>query len=103
MGCKEQIIKFWYQPDAESAATFFAHLYRNVSRSRLPKVKKVAKTLKAHLGNLLTYFKHRIANALAEGFNSKIQAIKADARGFRRFENYRTRILLFCGKQDLAP
>jgi hypothetical protein len=60
-------------------------------------------TLKAHLGGLLTYFKHRITNALTEGFNSKIQALKADARGFRRFENYRTRILFFCGKLDLAP
>ncbi|MBM3867053.1 MAG: transposase, partial [Verrucomicrobia bacterium] len=33
----------------------------------------------------------------------RIQAIKADARGFRRFANYRTRILFFCGKLDLAP
>lgn len=35
--------------------------------------------------------------------NSKIQAIKADARGFRRFENYRARILFFCGKLELMP
>ena len=72
-------------------------------RSRLPKVKAVAKTLKSHLVNLLTYFQHRITNAVTEGFNSKIQAIKADARGFRRFENYRARILFFCGKLDLMP
>jgi len=100
---KEQMVEFWHQPDAETAALFFAHWYRSVSRSRLPKIKKVAKMLKAHLANLLTYFKHRITNALTEGFNSKIQSIKADARGFRRFENYRTRILFFCGKLDMAP
>lgn len=100
---KEQMVEFWYQPDAQAGNTFFQQWYRSVMRSRLPKVKKVAKTLKAHLGGLLTYFKHRITNALTEGFNSKIQAIKADARGFRRFENYRTRILFFCGKLDLAP
>jgi hypothetical protein len=29
--------------------------------------------------------------------------LKAAARGFRRFANYRTRILFFCGKLDLAP
>jgi len=46
---------------------------------------------------------HPITNALSEGFNSKIQAIKADARGFRRFENYRYRILFHCGKLDLRP
>jgi transposase len=100
---KEQMVEFWHQPDADAGNTFFQQWYRSVMRSRLPKVKKVAKTLKAHLGGLLTYFKHRITNALTEGFNSKIQAIKADARGFPRFENYRTRILFFCGKLDLAP
>ncbi|MEN9575805.1 MAG: hypothetical protein RL514_3660, partial [Verrucomicrobiota bacterium] len=25
------------------------------------------------------------------------------ARGFRNFQNYRTRILFFCGKLDLYP
>jgi len=72
-------------------------------RRKLEPVKKVARTLKAHLVHLLTYFQHPITNALTEGFNSKIQAIKADARGFRRFENYRARILFFCGKLDLLP
>jgi transposase len=72
-------------------------------RSRLTKMKKVAKSLKAHLGGLLTSFRHRITNALTEGYHSKIPAIKADARGFRHFENYRTRILFFCGRLDTIP
>ena len=56
-----------------------------------------------HLTNLLTYFMHPIKNATSDGFNSRIQAIKADARGFRRFGNYRTRILFHCGKLNLLP
>jgi hypothetical protein len=35
--------------------------------------------------------------------SSKIQSIKAAARGFRSFRNYRIRILFFCGKLDLYP
>lgn len=100
---KEQLVEFWAQPDAAAGERFFCQWYRAVMRTRLPKVKAVAKTLKSHLVNLLTYFQHRITNAVTEGFNSKIQAIKADARGFRRFENYRARILFFCGKLDLMP
>jgi transposase len=100
---KEQMVEFWSQPDAASGERFFTQWYRTVMRSQLPKVKAVARTLKAHLVNLLTYFQHPITNALTEGFNSKIQAIKADARGFRRFANYRARILFFCGKLNLAP
>ena len=100
---KEQMIEFWGQPDAARGARFFHQWYRTVMRSRLPKVMAVARTLKAHLVHLLTYFQHPITNALTEGFNSKIQAIKADARGFRRFANYRSRILFFWGKLDLSP
>ncbi|HJN10793.1 MAG TPA: transposase, partial [Pirellulaceae bacterium] len=41
--------------------------------------------------------------ATNEGFNSRIQAIKSAARGFRSFENYRIRILFYCGKLHLTP
>jgi len=40
---------------------------------------------------------------MTESFNSTIQSIKASARGFRNFENYRIRILFFLGKLDLQP
>ena len=59
--------------------------------------------LKRHLPNILTWFRHRISNGPTEGFNSRIQSIKSAARGFRNFENYRTRILFFCGKLQLMP
>ena len=51
----------------------------------------------------MTWLTHRISNAPAEGFNSLIQALKSAARGFRNFDNYRTRILFFCGKLKLFP
>lgn len=100
---KEQFVEFWAQPDAAQGADFFAQWKRSVMRSRLTKVKAVAKTLYQHLTNLLTYFMHPITNAISEGFNSRIQAIKADARGFRRFANYRSRILFHCGKLSMLP
>ena len=52
---------------------------------------------------LLSYFRHHITNAAGEGFNSRIQAIKSAALGFRNFDHYRTRILFFCGKLKLLP
>jgi len=100
---KEQFVEFWGQPDAAQGFDFFTQWKRSVMRSRLTKVKAVAKTLHKHLTNLLTYFMHPITNAVSEGFNSRIQAIKADARGFRRFINYRSRILFHCGKLNMLP
>ena len=38
-----------------------------------------AKMLKRHFENIITYLRHPITNAVSEGLNSKIQAIKASA------------------------
>jgi transposase len=69
----------------------------------LAPVKKVARMLKKYLEGLLGYFRHWITNAATEGLNSKIQAIKAAARGFRNFDHYRIRILFFCGRLVMRP
>jgi transposase len=100
---KEMFTEFWAEADVLGATSFFKRWYRSVIHTKLDKVKKVARTIKGHLSNLLTYFVHPITNAISEGFNSRIQDIKSAARGFRSFENYRTRILFFCGKLNLLP
>ena len=100
---KELFSKFWQYEQEGWARRFFKDWFGWVSRSRLKPMIDVARMLKRHLENLLSYFKHHITNAVTEGLNSKIQNIKASARGFRNFKNYRTRILFFCGKLDLYP
>jgi len=86
-----------------SAEEFFTLWYAWGVRCRLWPVIKVAKMLKRHLPNLRSYFRNRITNATSEGFKSVIQALRYAARGFRSFQNYRPRILFFCGKLDLWP
>jgi len=100
---KELFRHFWTRRDAEFARTFFERWYKEALGTGLPEIRKVAQMLKKHLDNILTYFNSYITNAASEGINSKIQALKANARGFRNFENYRTTILFFCGKLELSP
>jgi len=100
---KELFSKFWEYQEEGWARRFFKDWFGWVSRSRLKPVVEVAQMLKRHLDNLLTYLKHRITNAVTEGLNSKIQSLKSAARGFRNFQNYRIRILFFCGKLSLYP
>lgn len=100
---KEMFRDFWTYNSSTWAEKFFKKWYAWAIRSRLKPIKKVAVMLKKHLAGLIAYFRHPITNAKAEGFNSKIQSIKAAARGFRSFENYRNRILFYCGKLDLMP
>jgi len=98
---KEQFRWFWEYRYAGNARKFFDRWYGWATHSRLKPIIKVAKMLKRHLDNILTYFRHKITNAVSEGFNSRIQSIKSQARGFRAFRNFRTRILFHCGKLDL--
>ena len=98
-----RFMDFWSQPDIGEGQRFFARWFHEALQSCLAPVIKVAHTLQSHLLGLLTYFRHKITNAMTEGFNSTIQSLKASARGFRNFENYRTRILFFLGKLDLQP
>ena len=100
---KESFRAFWQCRTVQEAEGVFNKWYAWATRCRLHEIKAVAKMLKRHLQGLLNFVLFPITNSVAEGFNSKIQAIKADARGFRNFLNYRTRILFFCGKLDLFP
>jgi transposase len=100
---KEQMRRFWEYKYAGSAQKFFDWWHGWAVRSRLQPIIQTAQMLKRHLDGLLNYIRHGITNAVSEGFNSKIQHLKYNSRGFRNFANYRTRILFYCGKLELQP
>jgi transposase len=100
---REQFGFFWSYTQSGWARKFFKQWYCWASRCQLAPVRKKAKMIHDRLENILTYFKHRITNGPAEGFNSRIQSLKSSARGFRNYANYRVRILFFCGGLELLP
>lgn len=100
---KEAFRHFWEYDYIGAAHKFFACWYFRATHSRLKPMIEVAKMLKRHLDGLLAYCRHKISNAVTEGLNSKIQAIKANARGFRNFAHYRVAILFSCGKLNMLP
>ena len=100
---RESFAAFWDYRYPKSAGAYFDAWSTRAMRSRIEPIKKVVKMLRRHRQGLLNYTRYRITNAAAEGFNSIIQTIKANARGFRSFENFRIRILFLCGKLDLQP
>jgi transposase len=66
-------------------------------------MKKLARSLKERIDNIVTYFTHGITNALAEGINSKIISIQRRAGGYRNIEIFKTAVLFYCGGMDLDP
>ncbi len=99
---KELFRDFWDYTYAGCAERHFNQWYSWAIRSRLEPIKAKARMIKNHLPNILTYFKYPISNAVAEGLNSKIQTVKANARGYRSFNGFRNSILFYCGGLDMA-
>ena len=100
---KEALREFWTYSYTKCAEKYFKAWYFWATHSRLTPVIAAAKTLKRHPANLLTYIKHRITNATAEGINSKIQMVKLMACGYRNREHYKAAIYFHCGGLDLYP
>jgi len=100
---KETFNEFWHCANTGAAVKFFKKWFGRAKRSQLAPIKTAADKIKRHLPNILTYFQHQITNAATEGLNSFIQAIKANARGFRKFDNYRIAILFYLGKLEMSP
>jgi transposase len=100
---KESLRHFWSYQRRGWAAKHFKRWYFWATHSRLPAVIEAARTLKRHEAGLLSYFAHRITNAAAEGLNSRIQAIRVSARGYRNREHFKTAIYFHCGGLQLYP
>jgi transposase len=73
---KESLHDLWNYQRKGWALRHWKEWYFWATHSGLKPVIKVARMIKDHLPNVLTYFDHRITNAMSEGLNSKIQTVK---------------------------
>lgn len=100
---KENLRHLWNYRYETPMRKYFRRWYFWAMHSRLEPIKKAAKTVKAHIDNIVTYARHRITNALGEAINGKIEKVKRMACGFRNRSHYRTAIYFHCGGLDLFP
>lgn len=66
--------------------------FENILSNQLVEFYKVAETMKSYLYGILNYFRYGMTNAIAEGFNTKINIIKRRAYGFRDLEYFMLKI-----------
>jgi transposase len=100
---KERFRQFWGYTYGGTAQKFFARWFWRATHSRLRPMAEVAKLIRRHLPNVLTYLTHRLTNAGLEAVNATIQWVKKTARGFRNVEHFKTAIYFHCGGLDLYP
>jgi transposase len=100
---KETLRNLWLYKSEAWATKHFQRWHGWAIRSRLEPVKKVARMLKSHLANILTYCKSRLTNGPLEGLNNKIQGLVKKAYGYRNTQRFITDIYFHCGGLDLYP
>lgn len=71
-----------------------------VRESRVPELLKVLKTIKRRRRGIENFFRYRVANGMAEGFNNVVGTIKKQAYGFHDREYLKLKILRICGKLE---
>jgi transposase len=74
-----------------------------MSRSRLKPMVKVGQTIRNHLWGIINAVILKANNAHLEAVNTKIQALKKNACGYRNRVRFRHAILFHCGGLDLYP
>lgn len=66
--------------------------FENILSNQLKEFYTVVETMKNYLYGILNYFRYGMTNAIAEGFNTKINIIKRRAYGFRDLEYFMLKI-----------
>jgi transposase len=100
---KETLRNLWSCADRADGQALWKRWYFWATHSRLKPMIEAARTVYRHVANVLTYFEHRITNAVSEGINSKIQTIKKRACGYRNRDNFKIAIYFHCGGLELYP
>jgi transposase len=100
---KELFRHLWDYKRMAWAIRFFRQWYTRAMRSQLQPIMKVARKLHRHLEGIVAYCKHPYTNAVTEGLNSKIMAVKRLVGGFRNVDNFKTAIYFYCGRLELYP
>ena len=100
---KEDLRYLWDYVRRGWAEKHWLRWYFWATHSRLDPVIEVARMIKRHYDGVMAFFAYRITSATAEGLNSRIQAIRVQARGYRNREHFKTAIYFHLGGLDLYP
>lgn len=100
---KEALRELWSYKSAAWATKFWKRWYFWATHSRLAPMIEAAKLIARHWPNVLTYFTHRITNAVAEGLNSKIATVQKRACGYRNPNHFKVAVYFHCGGLNLYP
>ncbi len=103
----KEALRDFYRLDeaADAAATIDVLIEIMTARSMPPEVKRLGRMLDRWRTEILNWFTRSVSNGPTEAANNMIKLAKRIGFGFRNFNHYRIRALLYAGKPnwDLLP
>lgn len=98
---KERVRDFYRAGDQTEARQLLAELMDHcLKRAMPPEIQRLGRTIGQWFEKILNYHLTKISNGPTEALNNLIKRIKRIGFGFRNFQNYRIRALLYAGKPN---
>ena len=93
---KEMIHNLYEIRGYKRAKKYFAQITNFMSSLKMEGLRPLRKTMLDWSEEILNYFRRRVTNGKTEGFNRKAKLIQRQAYGFKRFKNYRLKLIYLC-------
>jgi transposase len=98
---KERLRDFYRTAVPGEARQMLEELQRHcLRRSMPPEVQRIGRTIRDWFDKIANYHLAKVSNGPTESLNNLIKRIKRIGFGFRNFENYRIRALLYAGRPN---
>ena len=97
----KETLRGFYDQSADTAEGYLTDLAANlVDREMSPELRQLGRTLRRWHHEIVAWHQAQVSNGPTEATNSLIKLIKRVGFGFRRFRNYRLRVLLYAGRPN---
>lgn len=93
---KEMIHELYRIRGYKRAHKYLTRITDFIASLKMDGLKSLRRTLMDWRKEILNYFKRRVTNGKTEGFNRKAKLIQRQAYGFKKFENYRLKLIYLC-------
>jgi transposase len=98
---KERFRDFYREHDPQVARQMLDELMEHCLKQAMPpEVQRLGRTIRRWFDKICNFHIARRSNGPTEALNNLIKRVKRVGFGFRNFENYRIRVLLYAGKPN---
>ncbi len=90
---KEMIHELYRHRSKKHASRQLTRITDFIASLKMDGLRSLRRTLMDWREEILDYFERRVTNGKTEGFNRKAKLVQRNAYGFKKFENYRLKLI----------